>query len=119
MTEPNNELLKHLKKTVDEVDGRLDDLIIAICRAPALGQKGFQEEMRTNLSVCQEDVRQTKEALNTLVQERREEVAERRGRDASMKRFMSFTGVSSVVTFLTVVGGIIAILSGIGLLGGP
>ena len=117
--EPNNELLRHLKTTVEEIDGRLDDLIKAIYGYPALGQKGFQEEVRKNLSDCQEDVKQTKEALNALLQERREEIAERRGRDASMKRFMSFTGISSLVTFLTVVGGIIAILSSIGLLGGP
>jgi hypothetical protein len=119
MTEPNNELLKYLQKTVAEVDGRLDDLIKAIYGYPELGQKGFREEVQKNISKCQEDVHKATETLNALLQERREEAAERRGRDASMKRFMSFTGISSLVTFLTVVGGIIAILSSIGILGGP
>ncbi len=119
MTEPNNELLRHLKKTVEDVDGRLDDLIKAIYGYPALGQKGFQEEMQKNLSECQDDVKQTKGSLDALLLERREEIAERRGRDATIKRFMSFTGVSSILTFLTLLGLIITILSGSGLLGGP
>jgi hypothetical protein len=119
MTEPNNELLRHLKKTVDEVDGRLDDLIKAIYGYPALGQKGFQEEVRNNLSACQTDITEVKGSLDTLLQERREEAAERRGSDATIKRFMSFTGVSSIVTFLTLLGLIIAILSSTGITGGP
>ncbi len=119
MTEANNELLKHLKKTIDEVDGRLDDLIKAIYGYPALGQKGFQEEVQKNIAKCQDDVHKATESLEALLQERREEIAERRGREATMKRFMSFTGVSSIVTFLTLLGLILTILSSSGLVGGP
>ncbi len=119
MTEPNSELLRHLQKIVEDVEGRLDDLIKAIYGYPALGQKGFQEEMQKSLLVCQEDVKQAKESLDALLLERREEIAERRGREATMKRFMSFTGVSSILTFLTLLGLIITILSSSGLLGGP
>ncbi len=118
MTEPNNELLRHLKNTVEEVDQRLDDLIKAIYGYPALGQKGFQEEIQKSVSTCQDDVHKAKESLEALLQERREEMAERRGRDATIQRFMSFTGVSSIVTFLTLVGLIIAVLSSSGIVGG-
>ncbi|MEJ7871422.1 MAG: hypothetical protein WKF67_04125 [Rubrobacteraceae bacterium] len=119
MTEPNNELLRHLRKTVDEVDGRLDDLIKAIYGYPALGQKGFQEDMQKNVSKCQDDVKQTKDSLDALLLERREELAERRGRETTMKRIVSFFGVSSIATFLALVGLIITILSSSGITGGP
>ncbi len=118
MTEPNSELLVHLRKTVDDVEQRLEDLIKAIYGYPAMGQKGFQEEMQKNISSCQDDVHKANKSLDALLQERREEEAERRGRDATIQRFMSFTGVSSIVTFLTLLGLIIAVLSSSGLVGG-
>jgi hypothetical protein len=119
MTEQNNELLLHLRRTVDDIDGRLDDLTKAIYGYPALGQKGFQEEVRHSLSSCQQDVKKTKDSLEALLQERREEAAERRGSDATIKRFMSFTGVSSIITFLMLLGLIITLLSSTGIIGGP
>jgi hypothetical protein len=111
-------LTQEVRKTIEDVDGRLDDLIKAIYGHPALGQRGFQEEVQKGISTCQTEVKKTQDSLQALLQEHREEEAGRRERDATIKRFMSFTGLSSILTFLTLLGLIITILSGSGIVGG-
>ncbi len=134
MTEPNNEqhnrvsdaIIRALEANLDSLEDEMrnvKDEILAQRRSlwghPEVGQAGLLQEREKRIVRLEEDIGNTRKLCEGLREDRTIELAERRGSDATIKRFMSFTGVSSIVTFLTLLGLIIAILSSSGITGGP
>jgi predicted RNase H-like nuclease (RuvC/YqgF family) len=133
MTGPNNEhsqrtdaLLQGLEDNLDSLEREMrtmKDEILSQRRSlwghPEVGQAGVLEEREKRISRLEEEIKNTRTVCEGLRDERREEMAERRGREKAMNRVLSFIGGSSLLTFLTMIGLIIAILSGTGITGGP
>ncbi len=95
---------------MDSFDRQLEELVRAIYGYPSLGQKGFREEIEMRAQRLEADIEKTTELCENLVAQRREEAAERRG----MKRLVGYTGATSGLTLLTLVGLLISIWNGAG-----
>jgi len=98
---------------IGRVQADLTDLRRAIYGYPELEQMGMREDMFTRLDTLKRELAETKGVCDGIAQQRREEAAERRG----MKRLVGYTGVSSLLTLVTLVVGLLVILNGAG--GGP
>lgn len=97
-------------RRMDEFERRLDELVRALYGHPSLGQKGFREEIEKAVVKLEGEITTAKELCEGLVRQDEQKAAEQRGRD----RVIGYTGVTSLLTLLTVVGLLVAIWNGIG-----
>ncbi len=106
--EPDSKVIRDLEERIKFNSDRIEDLMRALYGHPELGQEGFRSEIKAEIAAIRIDVVASRQLCEDLRQERRDELAERRG----MKRFMGYVGVSSFTTLLTLVGLVIAIWQG-------
>lgn len=102
----NDPVVRSLEERIAANKQRLDEIFRALYGYSDLGQKGFKKETEERLEGlareigrAREENERTRELCETLQQERRDELAEKRG----MKRVIGYTGITSVMTLLTMI----------------
>jgi hypothetical protein len=110
MGEPGNDrLIRDLQEQIQRNDDRLKELTKALYGYPELGQRGFRQEIETQLELLKTEVSLAKQMCEDLRQERRDELSERRG----LRKAVGYTGITNLLTLLTLVGLILALWNGI------
>jgi hypothetical protein len=111
--ETDSKVIQDLERKVKANEDRIEDLMRALYGHPALGQRGFRQEIEGEIATLRGDVHATKQLCEDLRQERRDELAERRG----IKRVLGYSGATNLLTLLTLVSLIIMLWQGV--FGGP
>lgn len=116
---PQDHTIRTLEDKIRRQEGRLEELTRALYGHPELGQQGFREQVNEDLQDLRREIRETKRLCEQIKAERqaeasarREELAERRGRDQVISRTLAWVGGSSLFTLLTVIVLLITIWRG-------
>lgn len=106
----SDRVIKDLRVKVDELERKVLELNArhkrvtdALYGNPEYGEAGFRSEIDRRILEMREEVKSLKTLCEDLRDERRQEQAERRGRDRLITRTISFTGITNVVMLITVV----------------
>lgn len=107
---PHDKTVRVLEDKLRRQEGKLEELTRALYGYPELGQQGFRDQMLMEIKDLRDESGNTKRLCEQIREERfveasarREELAERRGRDQVISRTLTWVGGSSLFTLLSVI----------------
>lgn len=102
-TPPSSDrVVRDLQLRLDSLEHKVDRVTDGIYGNLNYGEAGFLREVR-------EEVKSLRTLCEDLRDERRQEQAERRGKDKLITRTLSFTGVTNIVTLIGVIALVVTI----------